>query len=315
LFSGLSVLVIGDHCLDRDCIGEYSGFSREKESLPIFRIKKVDYKPGGAGNLAANFAALGVKTKIAGVWGNDGDWDRVILENRLKNADIDTSGMVTGARTPTFEKYYFPSGKHMWRTDVVSEDLSEKAEANLLKALESSLKDVQFVVVADYDETGKGVCTPKILEMISSCGITKFGTSRERITRFRNFHYLVMNRKELGGENIHKQSEWLLQKTESDVAVITLAGKGSDAFCYSQHGNLERKETLTKELTGDIDSCGCGDTFMAVFSSGIMSGYDLEESMRIANSGARAVARKLYGAHCTSFDEIGDEYEELYLAE
>ncbi|MBD3183242.1 hypothetical protein GF312_13180, partial [Candidatus Poribacteria bacterium] len=37
--SELSVLVVGDHCLDRDCIGRYSGFSREEESMPIFRIR------------------------------------------------------------------------------------------------------------------------------------------------------------------------------------------------------------------------------------------------------------------------------------
>ena len=75
---------------------------------------------------------------------------------------------------------------------------------------------------------------------------------------------------------------------------------------------LKRIETLTKELTENIDSCGCGDTFLATLSSCIMSGYDLEESMKIANSAARAAARKLYGAHCITVDEIGNEYEELY---
>ena len=79
--SELSVLVVGDYYLDRDCVGEYLGYSREKESLPIFRISQVDYKPGGAGNLASNFAALGVRTKIAGVWGDSEDWNRVMHAN------------------------------------------------------------------------------------------------------------------------------------------------------------------------------------------------------------------------------------------
>ena len=87
-FSELSVLVVGDHCLDRDCIGGYSGFSREKESMPIFRISKLDYKPGGAGNLAANFAALGVNTTIAGAWGGDSDWNRIILEKAMNMRNI-----------------------------------------------------------------------------------------------------------------------------------------------------------------------------------------------------------------------------------
>ena len=75
--------------------------------MPIFRISKLDYKPGGAGNLAANFAALGVNTMIAGVWGGDSDWNSIILEKAMNMRNIDCSGMVTGARTPTFEKYFF----------------------------------------------------------------------------------------------------------------------------------------------------------------------------------------------------------------
>ena len=318
--SKISVLVVGDHCLDRDCIGKYSGYSREKESMPIFRIDKTDYKPGGAGNLAANFAALGIKTRIAGVWGDNNDWNRFILEKALDMRKIDSSGMVTGAKTPTFEKYYFPSGNHTWRTDVISEEIKQETEESLLTAIESLIEDVQFVVVADYDETGKGVCTNKVLELISSCDKTKFGTSRERILRFRDYDYLVLNRKELDGDDLYRQTARLLHKTNANTAVITLAGKGSDAFSFKEDYQatfpepecLERTETLTKELTENIDSCGCGDTFLAIFSSCVMAGCGIKESMKIANSGARSVARKLYGAHCTTLDEIENEYEELY---
>ena len=319
-FSKLSVLVVGDHYLDRDCIGEYSGLSREEEKMPIFRINRVDYKPGGAGNLAANFAALGIKTTIAGVWGDSGDWNRSILERELNIRKVDVSGMVTGARTPTFEKYYFPSGKHIWRTDVVSQEMKKDTEESLSETIEPLLEGIQFVVVADYDETGKGVCTGKILELISSCDKTKFGTSRERIMQLIDYDYLVLNAKELGGENIYAQTAHLLHETRANTAVVTLAGKGSDAFSFKEDYPakfsgpecLEKTETLTQELTGNIDSCGCGDTFLAVFSSCIMAEYGLKESMKIANSGARSVAGKLYGAHCTTLDEIKKEYEELY---
>ncbi|MBD3183769.1 hypothetical protein GF312_15875, partial [Candidatus Poribacteria bacterium] len=77
---------------------------------------------------------------------------------------------------------------------------------------------------------------------------------------------------------------------------------------------LESVMVSTKLLTENVDPCGCGDTFFAVLSSCIMAGYGVEESMKTANSGARSVARKMYGAHCTTISEIGYEYEELYLA-
>jgi bifunctional ADP-heptose synthase (sugar kinase/adenylyltransferase) len=180
-FSKLSVLVLGDHCLDRDCIGTYSGFAREKEGLPIFRIDRVNYKPGGAGYLASSFAVLGIETIAAGVWGDREDSNRLILEEKLNASRIDTSGMVEGARTPTFEKYYLPSGEHIWRADVVPEEIKRETEENMLKILQSLLEDIQFIVVTDYDETGKGVCTDRVLELVSDCNKTRFGASRERI--------------------------------------------------------------------------------------------------------------------------------------
>ena len=80
-YSKLSVLVCGDMCLDKDFIGGYSGFSREVEQLPIFRTEIEKYNPGGGGNLSVCFSALGVKTIIAGIWGDDDDVNRYILEH------------------------------------------------------------------------------------------------------------------------------------------------------------------------------------------------------------------------------------------
>ena len=44
-FEQKRVLVIGDHCLDRNGVGSYRGYSRERESLPIFSIGRETYNP------------------------------------------------------------------------------------------------------------------------------------------------------------------------------------------------------------------------------------------------------------------------------
>ncbi len=318
--SDLSVLVLGDHCLDRNCIGSYSGFSWEIEHLPIFRIVEVDYRPGGAANLAYNFAALGVRTSVMGVWGNRTDWHRLILEEKLNACRINTAGMVEGARTPTFEKYYLSSGVNIWRADIVSACIDHEAEENMLLVLESLLDDVDFVVVSDYDETGKGVCTAKVIKTVSSHNLASFGTSRERILKFTDFDYIIINEEELRGEDMQTQACNLLHKTGAENVITTLGGKGSFSLSVKERYKteapkyrfLDKKEILTKELKENIDTCGCGDTFVAVFSSCVMMGYELEESMKMANSGARAVARKLYGARPVTVTELIGEYGELY---
>jgi len=197
--SGKSVLVYGDHYLDRQGIGRWKGFSREEEEMPIFRMHREFYNPGGAGNLACNFAALGVKTEVAGVWGTEEDWNRRILEHEFHKRGVGTSGMVEGGRTPKFEKCYFKNGVHEIRMDLDPEELSEDVQGLCYDKLNQLFDEgnFDFLAVADYDETKKGVCFPQALRILVTCRKPKFGTSRARISGFSGFDLLILNRKEL----------------------------------------------------------------------------------------------------------------------
>lgn len=197
-FSSLRSLVIGDQTLDRNCTGQYEGYSREKESLPIFRVAHEVFGPGGAGNLAANYATLSVGTTVAGIWGYPTDPHRRLLEMQFGDLGINTTGMVEGARTPTFEKYYFPNGAHVIRVDITSGDTPEIARYQLVERIKDLPNNFfDFVTVADYNDAGKGVCSPQVLEAIASSALPRFGTSRQRIRSFVGFDTLMINEKEL----------------------------------------------------------------------------------------------------------------------
>ena len=66
-FSTASVLVIGDVMLDRYWFGDTSRISPEAP-VPIVKINSTDNRPGGAGNVALNIAALGAKTTLLGYY-------------------------------------------------------------------------------------------------------------------------------------------------------------------------------------------------------------------------------------------------------
>jgi len=326
--SGRSVLVYGDHYLDRNGIGRWHGFSREEEELPIFHMFEELYNPGGAGNLAATFAALGVKTTVAGVWGTEEDWNRKILEDEFRKRGIDTSGMVEGGRTPKFEKCYFKSGVHIIRMDLDAEELSLTTQQACCEKLKWLLKDegnFDFLAVADYDETNKGVCFPRALEILSTYKKPKFGTSRARVSRFKGFDLLILNRKELieqigdGEMTLNLRAAFLMSITGADGIVITLAGQGVEVF---QHGKkssdlmtdtpLSSFRVRSEAVSGRVDPCGCGDTLYATFVSALSAGYDSKESAQLGNAAARAVVRKKYGAATPTLDEIEAEYQEMY---
>jgi bifunctional ADP-heptose synthase (sugar kinase/adenylyltransferase) len=329
-FQSLSVLVYGDHYLDRNSIGKWQGFSREEEELPIFHMTQEMYNPGGAGNLAANFAALGVKTTVAGIWGGVHDWNRKILEEEFLGRRINPIGMVEGGRTPKFEKSYFKSGVHVYRADLDPEELSPKVKQACCSELQTLLAEANFdfLVVADYDETGNGVCFPRALEILSTCSKSKFGTSRTRISRFRVFDTLVLNRKELiqqvGDEEmtLNLRAAFLASITGANAIVVTLSGQGARFYqrrqgetSFMSDNPFECVEVPAVPVSGRIDPCGCGDTFFALLVSTLFTGYDIKESMQVANSGARVIVKKKYGAATPTWSEIATEYQTMYTGE
>ncbi len=321
-FSALSVLVCGDMCLDKNFIGGYSGYSRELEHLPIFRTEIETYNPGGGGNLCSCFSALGVRTIAAGVWGDEEDVNKYILEREFRKRNIDVKCMVTGSRTPTFGKAYLRNASHIYRIDLVSESISEKVLNELIDKINKNISAVDFIACADYEEANDyGVCSENVLKVITSFHLPKFGTSRSRIYRFSNFNHILLNAKELRDQSrldktagMSEMVEELITRLKANEVVITLGGKGAVAFQLKDcmPSRLESLSVSSIELTENIDPCGCGDMFYAAYSSSIMAGFDTQTSIKIANSAARVVARKLFGTGQATPEEIINEYKILY---
>lgn len=319
-------LVIGDQYLDRNGIGVYRGYSREVESLPIFKIATEKYGPGGAGNLLANFGELNVPVTAIGVWGDSTDIHRIILEALFRASGVDISGMVVGTRTPTFEKFFYPSTNHIIRLDVDTEEIAETTRQELVQKVVLYSQSADFVVAADYDEHGKGVCCNAVLSAIAASEKPKFGTSRSRIDSLHGFGTLVINEKELidtADERTAPEmsAALLMTTTGARTLVVTLGGRGARIY-ERKGGNIDlradnplKTHEIPSVSVGDekIDPCGAGDTFLAVLIACIVSGVDIVDSVRAANAGARAAIRKLFGASPVSLVDVEREYNEMYV--
>jgi D-beta-D-heptose 7-phosphate kinase/D-beta-D-heptose 1-phosphate adenosyltransferase len=84
-FESARVLVAGDVMLDRYWSGPVSRISPEAP-VPVVRITETEERPGGAGNIALNIAALGAQATVLGVVGNDAPGD--VLQQRLSAAGV-----------------------------------------------------------------------------------------------------------------------------------------------------------------------------------------------------------------------------------
>src|SRR5690625_7874196 len=70
-FDQTQILVVGDVILDRYWHGAASHISPEAP-VPVFKVGQEDDRPGGAGNVSLNIAALGAGASLIGVVGDDG---------------------------------------------------------------------------------------------------------------------------------------------------------------------------------------------------------------------------------------------------
>src|SRR5262249_29507672 len=84
-FTRATILVVGDVMLDRYWFGDTSRVSPEAP-VPIVKINDKNDRPGGAGNVALNIAALGAKAHLLGVTGDDEAADS--LETQLQQANV-----------------------------------------------------------------------------------------------------------------------------------------------------------------------------------------------------------------------------------
>ena len=65
-FHKRSVLVVGDIMLDKYLWGRTNRISPEAP-VPIVDISNIDYRPGGAANVALNLSSLGCNVIIVGI--------------------------------------------------------------------------------------------------------------------------------------------------------------------------------------------------------------------------------------------------------
>ena len=105
----ITALVIGDVMVDAYLFGSVNRISPEAP-VPIFDVKNRENRLGGAANVALNLKALGAKTLLAGVVGEDIKGD--IFLDLLHEQQIGNEGIVRLKNRPTISKTRIIAGSH-----------------------------------------------------------------------------------------------------------------------------------------------------------------------------------------------------------
>ena len=300
-------LVIGDVMLDRYMIGEVGRISPEAP-VPIVLLKSQNERAGGAANVAANLALLGIKTHLIGCVGDDAE--AASLQKLIHAIGVDTTSIIASKNRPTIAKTRILGGhQQMMRLDQESAlPFSESENAQILSAFKTQfMQKPAIVILSDY---AKGLLSESVCQhIITECKaqkITVLADPKGRdYNKYKGATALTPNKKETA-EACHTNV--------SDAELISKATalKNSLGLQFLAVTRGEEGISLIDENTHHIaasaqkvfDVSGAGDTVIATLAAGLMHDLAPLQALQLANIAAGVVVGKVGTVPITRSDLI-----------
>jgi D-beta-D-heptose 7-phosphate kinase/D-beta-D-heptose 1-phosphate adenosyltransferase len=306
------IVVLGDVLLDGWLSGPAHRLGRDGP-VPVVELAESRSAPGGAGNAAANLAALGASVDLVGVFGDDPD--AATLRLLLRDAGVRTGlCVIEQGRATAVKRRLVAAGQAVARYDAGPEAPPHaRTQAAVVQALGTALepgRPVDAVLVADY---GLGVLT---------------GVVRAELARLRpRIPLLVVDARSLAGwaelrpdvvtpnaaeaaaligavQPARGRPEWALGHREALVA----ASGGADVLVTLDADGAVRlpadRATAARRTTArpgsEARACGAGDTFTAAYTAALATGISADGALALAQSAADVVVAVPGTAACSA---------------
>ena len=310
-FGRVRALVVGDLMLDQFVWGTVRRISPEAP-VPVVQVADEDVRPGGAGNVVSNIAALGGRAAVCGIVGRDAAGERLVTALRARRAD--TRGVVVSRVSPTTQKTrIIAHHQQVVRLDRESGAGPDGAGARHVRDFvlrHRARYDV--LVVSDY---GKGAVGPDLLGALAeACSRAPFtwvlDPKRVNFAHYRRASLVKPNREEAAAASgveirdagtLREAGSRLLERWEAGAVLISRGEEGMALFKPGAHGVIvEEFPTVAREV---FDVTGAGDTVLATCALALGAGGTLEEATVLANHAAGVVVGKI-GTATVGADEL-----------
>jgi rfaE bifunctional protein kinase chain/domain len=306
---GRRILVVGDVMLDDYISGDARRVCPEAP-VPVIETSRRWCVPGGAGNAAANVAALGGRAVLGGVTGED--FAASELTKATRAAGVDPSGFVQDNTRPTTTKLrVLARGQQVTRVDTEStETLPSGSASQLARWAERMVAESDAVLLSDY---GKGAIDGFIAGRVIAAAqkegrpvvVDPKGTN---VGRYRGATVVKPNLgelRDLSGRPASTPSEVMeaghgvAQEMPGTAVLVTRGGDGMALF---------RAGTAAMVLPAAparrvYDVTGAGDTAAAALALALGAGLTIELAARVANAAAGLAVCKV-GTAVVKPDEL-----------
>ena len=297
-FSKARLLVVGDVMLDRYWFGDTNRISPEAP-VPVVQVGKIDERLGGAANVARNVAALGAKTTILGVIGDDEPGRRVT--DLLRSSGVDSQLEIDGKVPTTVKLRVIARQQQLIRLDF-EEAPSEAALAHKLERYEKLVGNADVVILSDYGKGALGQVTLMIEQARAQKKMILVDPKGYDYSKYRGATVLTPNRSELrqvvgqwsSEEDLTKRAQDLRKSLNLEALLLTRSEEGMSL--YTEAG-VSHVKAQAREV---FDVSGAGDTVIGTLAVALAAGWPLERAMALANRAGGIVVGKLGTATVTS---------------
>jgi D-glycero-beta-D-manno-heptose-7-phosphate kinase len=314
---GARIAVVGDWMLDRYVWGHASRLSPEA-AVPVVDFVAESECLGGAGNVAANLAALGARVVPFGARGDDSAGARLL--GLLRGQKMPPEGVLAQPGRPTTVKTrIIARHQQVVRVDRETRSaLDAGREEELIRRVLGALRRMRALVLSDYD---KGVVSEAVAErVLGACGrlgLLAFVKPKwSRLPIYRGATAIVCNRAEASflttralddPASVEQAGRALLDHFGSLAVIITRGAEGMSVFEQDSPAPLCVPATSDEAPYGRLglgrndlpagrqvfDVTGAGDTVLATLALAMVAGATVREAAVIANAAAGVVVGKL----------------------
>ncbi|MES2141874.1 MAG: bifunctional D-glycero-beta-D-manno-heptose-7-phosphate kinase/D-glycero-beta-D-manno-heptose 1-phosphate adenylyltransferase HldE [Pseudomonadota bacterium] len=295
-FNSIRVLVVGDVMLDRYWSGTTSRISPEAP-VPIVHVQTMEERPGGAGNVALNIAALGAQVDLLSICGKDQAGDS--LEKKLSEAGVHCY-LQRMPEFPTVTKLRVLS-LHQQLIRLDFEEPNYQIDYKKLKEIfEQRLAHTDIIILSDYAK-GCLAHAQDLIQCAKRAGKPVFvDPKRNDFNCYRGATVLTPNRREFEAvvgpcedEKALLNKGSALLKTHDLQALLVTRGEQGMTLIRQDHPEVYLL-AFAKQV---YDVTGAGDTAIACLAlSYIANGKDLVQAAQLANMAASIVVGKLGAA-------------------
>lgn len=313
LLDGLArteVLVVGDALLDEYLQGGGTRLCREAP-VPVVQVAARRSVPGGAGNAAANAAALGARVRFLSVVGDDAEGAALVAALGQAGVAADDVLVQPGRRTTTKRRVYAGEQMLVRFDEGGPEPLEPATRSAVLGRLAELYAAADVVVVSDYGygllddavvaELGRLQAeTPRVL-VVDARDVGRFGGVGATAVK-PNFDEL----RHLLGEPLDDadraaavtaRSERLHAATGAGVVAVTL---DRDGAVVCERGRPAYR-TWTRPAPHSR-AAGAGDSYTAAFALALAAVDDVPVAAELAQAAAQVVTGRSGTSTCSADD-------------